>query len=106
MKKGIEKGFIKIPLIVIILLIGGWIINETSFADNSLMSFGDTSRRGEKLINRSNNVISFEVGYLKKCVHILLGTSESENIEEGVKFDIINPNGEVVDSGIDRKSVV
>lgn len=101
MKEGIEKRFIKVPLIIIsILLIGGWIINKTSLVDSSLISFGDTSRRGGKLISIDNNIISFEAGYLKDYVNILLSSSESENIKEGLKFDIINPNGEIVDSGI------
>ena len=96
-----KKGLLKISLIIItILLISGWIINETSFADNSLMSIGDTSTRGGKLISRDNNIISFEAGYLKDYVNILLSSNKSENIKEGLKFDIINPEGKIVDSGI------
>lgn len=101
MKERIEKSLIEVSLIIIlILLIGVLIKNKTSINDISLMSIGDTSTRGSKLTNKDNNITSFDVGYLKPYVHILLSSSKSENIEEGLKFDIINPNGEIIDSGI------
>lgn len=76
MKERNEKSLIKVPLIIIlIVLMGVWVINKINLADISLMSFGDTSTRGGKLTNIDNNITTFDVGFLKDYVHILLSSS-------------------------------
>lgn len=109
MKKRKVNNSIKITsILIIILLLGAFIINKInpSYISTmglnkfSLTSIGDTSTRGVKLMDINNNIITFDAGSFKKYVHILLGSSKGENIEDGLKFDIINPKGEVVDSGI------
>lgn len=107
-KRKISNSIIIKYILIIILLIGAFIINKIrtsnistmSLNKFSLMGIGDTSTRGVKLMDINNNIIAFDSGYFKKYVHILLGSSKDENIEDGLKFEIINPKGEVVDSGI------
>lgn len=108
MEKRRKLSFIKPLLIITVILLGILVINKTSFDSISSSnigevlsrSVGDSSLRSGRLTNMDNNITTFTSGFLKKYVYILIGTSKSENIENGLEFEIINPNGDVVDSGI------
>ena len=108
MEERTNRDLIKIPLLMIaISLIGVFVMNKTRLSYISSIGFGkilslsvgDTSSRRFTLTDINNNITSFNAGFSKN-VHVLLSSSESKNIKDGLKFDIINPKGEIVDSGI------
>lgn len=93
MKKTTKMFLTKCVLILLsIVIIGVSIINKTSIGDTTLVR--------AKLRSEDDNIISFDSGFFKDYVHIMLKMSLSENIENGLKFDVINPKGENIDNGI------
>jgi hypothetical protein len=92
MKKQNKKNLLKIILILIVIFVIGVFIIKTS-------GLGSTSSVGGKLSDINSNTITFDSGFLQNYDHVMLESTDSKNIEDGLEFDIINPKGEKVTSG-------
>lgn len=92
MKKQNKKNLIKIALILVFLIVTGIFVIK-------IRGIGATSNVATSIRDINSNIITFDSGFLQDYDHIMLESTKSENIEDGLEFDIINPKGEKVTSG-------
>ena len=92
MKKQNKKNLLKIILILIVIFVIGVFIIKTR-------GIGSTSFVGGNLRDINSNTITFDSGFLHDYDHVMLESTDSKNIEDGLEFDVINPKGEKVTSG-------
>lgn len=93
MKKENKKTLLKVILVFISLLIIVVLIIKWQ-------GIGSYSKVFSEIRDINKNTISLDSHFfLHDNVHIMLESTKSENIEDGLEFDIINPKGEIVTSG-------
>lgn len=97
MKKTTKKNLLILFVSIILLLFTGIYACKKFDLNTSLLSFG------ELITINNNEIVFFDAGFLALLhdyVNISFQCEKSENLEDGLKFDIINPKGEVVESGM------
>lgn len=92
MKKQNKKNLLKIILILIVIFVIGVFIIKTR-------GIGSTSFVAGELRDINCNTITFDSGFFHDYAHVMLESTKSKNIEDGLEFDVINPKGEKVTSG-------
>lgn len=94
MKKSTKKNIVKSVLVIILLVFGSIIAIKK-------LGIGATTLLFSNIRNEDNSIIVCDSNSnIHDYVHVMLESKNSTNIEEGIQFDIINPKGEKVYSGI------
>ncbi|WP_027632779.1 hypothetical protein [Clostridium hydrogeniformans] len=105
-KQSKKKLLIILILFFVIFIIKLSNAEANSIASDGVMSISKIFSRGSKvmvsseIMDRNNNEIVFSSGPSDRYVNIMLESTGSKNVSEGLEFHIINPKGERVKTGI------
>jgi len=92
MKKQSKKNLLKLTLIIVVLFFIVIFIIKTR-------GVGSHSSVSGQIRDINSNTITFDSGFIHDYDHVMLESTDSKNIENGLEFDVINPKGEKVTSG-------
>ncbi|MGL5415660.1 MAG: hypothetical protein ACRDAU_08370 [Clostridium sp.] len=99
MKKRTKKNILVILSVVIIISILGivYVRKTGKFTSSTVFS---------EMRDSKNSEVVESVGFLHTKVHLMLKIEDIEELNSGLSFEVINPKGDVVDSGVLKENEV